>query len=200
MPSTTPMTDEALDAFGVYVGPTTREELLRSLSDHTCGTLLVHLNAPDGSPLLHTYGDLYPAGLYDPARRGEWDAESEDHYLIGGEEYVPDGKFPIGHRDAKARLHVPTDVTVEQYTGGFRVVLPGGAVLTVVIWHDVLHVTDSRDVAPGLPPGRDDHRARRRRGGRRRFLAERAWAPTAPARTACFRPAHSCAARSVTSW
>jgi len=71
----------------------------------------------------------------------------------------PDFRESLGKPDINPAtyLSVPKKTVIEQYLGpdagnsGYRFDLGGGVKLAVVLWQDITHVTETGDVAPGLP-------------------------------------------------
>ena len=123
---------------GPYIGTVSRDDLMKALEEHVPGSVVTELEAPDGSTVVHTQGPVYM---------------NEGHVIIGGvkdREVLAEESFPV--RGLNTILRVPMVPQAERYTDGFRVALPGRLTLAIVLWRDVLHVTDSGDVAPGPGP------------------------------------------------
>jgi hypothetical protein len=121
---------------GVEIGPASRDEVLTALHGHNLGRVVITLENTDGSPLLHASGILQQLPDHGPA---VFAVQPETAVLSRQPERRPLMWF-----------QVPKDGIVQYSEGGYRFMLAGGAALVVLLWHSVLHVTPSGDVAPGL--------------------------------------------------
>jgi hypothetical protein len=146
-----------LDQFlGERVGDATREDVRTAIRDHM-GEVVIQAELPgwpDG--IIHMQGWCYPADC-NPAT---WD--DDDTFVVlphGVDAQIwqldPEFRKRLGKPDIQSPpiFALPPDsdgVTIEQYLGGYRWRLPGGAAVAVVLWHGIQHVTDSGDVAPGM--------------------------------------------------
>jgi hypothetical protein len=158
-----------LDQFlGDPVGEATRLEVLQALRGHVLGTVVIEEELPDGTSAWHVRGTLVEASR-DPAG---W--EDAEHFavvtgLAAGAWHNVD---PVWEEAAATipQLRANLDAAKEpplftfgvpqagmiEYPGpdagssGYRWPLDGGRTLAVVLWQDVLHVTPSGDLAPGL--------------------------------------------------
>jgi AraC-like DNA-binding protein len=119
------LTEEAKDALGEYLDTVTRDEARAALDDHEAGTVIVDQDV-DGKTVLFGSGRLAKV------------ADADDIYVVR-----------IGDvRDALWFI-LPENVTFKRYFGGLGFTL-GGVEWTIVLWQDVLHLTPSGDIAPGL--------------------------------------------------
>lgn len=141
MPETMPTQLE--EALGTYIGPASREEVIEALGEHTFRDLVLHVALPDGSPVVHTSGTL-----------SQEDDAPPEVFAIGGRQSraaFEAGRYAV--EDPSARLSVPSTFDgADRYVGGAVLRLAGGVTITLVLWHGVLHLTESGDVAPGMGP------------------------------------------------
>ena len=146
--------DQYLEA---RVGDASRNEVLEALRGHVLRTVVVVLEAPDGSILMRTVGSIFESDRDDPE---SW--ETCEEFAIDG-----DGAFAnrwhvndnlrehnglptkSNDRAATVNLSIPKS-DAEQYLDGYRWQLGGGYALAIVLHHDVLHVPPAGDLAPGL--------------------------------------------------
>ena len=142
---------------GEHIGEATREEVLTALRGHEYGTVIIELEMP---------GHYEPALRIQGALIGAENIEEPVQFLVDGDGHLmcnyhvnPDLREAVGatrvpRTPTAELLHLP-DVPIEQYLGdggcaGYRFDLGGGIKLALVLWHDLLHVTPSGDVAPGM--------------------------------------------------
>jgi hypothetical protein len=144
---------------GEQVGDATREDVLEALRQHVLGTVMVFVEASDGSTMLSVSGTLVEADR-DP---DTWE-RAEQFALIGpGTDpqvwHLDDGfRKELGERDVEAAANLPVipKKGIEQYVGvnpgasGYRFDLGGGAKLALVLWQDALHIARTGDLAPGM--------------------------------------------------
>lgn len=152
------MTEDRLyEYLGDQVGEATREDVLKALRGHCGGTVIVELELLDGTPMLHVQGTLMEADPHteEPAEEFVIIAPGLDAQVWA---LRPEFRKEPGRREIEGPTylwHVP-EKGIEQYLGvdagcaGYRFDLGGGVKLAVLLWQDVLHVTDSGDLAPGM--------------------------------------------------
>jgi hypothetical protein len=143
--------DRWLDQFlGGYIGPASRDELLAALDKHVYNTVVLQIELPDGTTLVHLHGTLFDTPVYDDDVSTDSEGPNE-LYSIGGHESFDETTSRAVLLGSPGHLRIPAEVDViDQFTDGFRLHLPGDLAMAVVLWHDTLHVTETGDVAPGL--------------------------------------------------
>lgn len=144
---------------GEQVGTATREDVLEDLRGHIYGDVVLFVEASDGTLLLSVHGTLME-GNRDP---DTWET-AEEFVVIGlGENpqvwhMNEETRRRFGKADIQPAATIPTipDKGIEPYPGvdagasGYRFDLGGGATIALLLWHGVLHLTASGDVAPGM--------------------------------------------------
>ena len=132
--------------------------MLQALRDHILGTVVLFVEASDGTALLHVHGSLVE-GDRDP---DTW-ATAEQFAVIGpGANRVlwhlrEDFRKQLGRPDVQPAATLPTipDKGIESYiavdagASGYRFDLGGGAKMVLLFCYDTLPVSASGDVAPG---------------------------------------------------
>jgi hypothetical protein len=156
------MTDRWLDQFlGEPLGDATREEVLDALRGHILRTFVVEEENPDGTIARHLDGILVEAGR-DP---GDW--ENPELFSVVTSEaamgWHKHAEILARHPALAAAVAEPPKLTfgvpatgIVQYPGaqpgtaGYRFTHDDGSALAVILWHDIMHLTDDGDVAPGM--------------------------------------------------
>jgi hypothetical protein len=164
------MTQERfLDQFlGDPAGEASRGDALTALRHHVLGPVIIEIENPDGATAEHFQGHLVEASR-DPGTRetaelfavvtapaaNAWHLRRDFlEELAGTREHVA-REMREADEEPLFTFGVPATGII-QYLGpdagsaGYRWPLDGGQALAVVLWQDVLHVTDSGDVAPGM--------------------------------------------------
>jgi hypothetical protein len=151
------MTERLLDRYlEVAIGPAERADVLTALRRHLLDTLVVGLEGPDGRLLLLAEGTLLTAEegavpdtcevfALDQERRfvNQYglDPETKDRLRAEGRSLGPERPPTL------QALTIPDD-GLEGYSGGYRLRLPGGYALALVLLHEGMHLTPSGDVVP----------------------------------------------------
>jgi hypothetical protein len=135
----------------VDLGDVTRDELVRALRDHSTGPVIRRVTDSEWTIISQErgYAEWVDAlGFYA-------DEEGEGRLVFsdGGGGFTWN---PIRQRD-EAKPRITGDIVIPEgvitrYTGGFSVATPNGERVWFCLWHEVMHVTESGDVAPGLGP------------------------------------------------
>jgi hypothetical protein len=132
-------------ARGGYVGPISREKALDAIRAHTTGPVILE----------------YPENGFAGGERKFADGWCNEVGDLAPTRPVGPGVFAF-FRGADIPLEVGMlypeatvldlsgdEWTAEQWTGGLDIRM-GDSLVRLVFWHEVLHVTDSGDVAPGF--------------------------------------------------
>ncbi len=127
-------------------GMTTRE---KALHKHSTGPVIERVCDKDGNVVSHRSGWT----AYVDALGFHADEDGEGRWIFSGE---GEGfRFnPVRRRDEvrpamTGELELP-DGPVERYVGGFAIRRDDGSTVWIVLWHSVMHLTESGDVAPGF--------------------------------------------------
>jgi hypothetical protein len=167
-----PADDRWLDQFlGDPAGDATREEVLDALRGHVLGTVVIEEENPGGTTATHVQGCLVEASR-DPDTR-----ETAELFSVVGSDAAnawhnsgPQWEEFASRPDAPPYLRKCLDAAkqpalftfgipgtgITQYLGadagasGYRFAREDGGALAVVLWQDVMHITDSGDLAPGM--------------------------------------------------
>ncbi len=158
-----------LDQFlGDPAGDAGRDEVLDALRGHVLGVVVIEVENPDGTTAEHFQGRLVEASrepetwetaelfaiVTDPAAN-VWHkrpafleklAKTYQAVAQGMQEADEGPRFTFGVPDAGIVQYLGPDAG----SAGYRWPLSGGQDLAVVLWQDVMHVTDSGDLAPGV--------------------------------------------------
>lgn len=167
-----PAHDRWLDQFlGDPAGDATREEVLDALRGHVLGSVVIEEEHQDDTTAAHVQGTLVEASR-DP---DTWEA-AELFSVVGSdaanawhnsgpqwEEFASGPDAPPYLRTCLDAAKQPPLFTfgvpetgITQYLGvdagaaGYRFAREDGGALAVVLWHDLMHVTGSGDLAPGM--------------------------------------------------
>jgi len=136
--------DQAADkARGVWFGPVDREEALNAIRSHD---LSVVVDYPErgfaGGATRRVIGYVHEIGVAeDDDDRSTVFAISNEEVLLGQGMIYP-GALVLDLTAA--------GWTADRYTAGLDLRFSGGAVVRLIFWHDVSHMTESGDTAPGL--------------------------------------------------
>jgi hypothetical protein len=144
------MTDRFDEAFGVYVGSATYEEVVRALRDVPAPSELVVRIDNRRSPQPQE-GVVYRHGL--PEHFGIDDDEWGRHDLFVLYQREQALGYGVMYRDAPFVLVLNPayeGLDADRFTGGVRIRSPFGTVLDIAVWHTIGHVTETGDVAPGF--------------------------------------------------
>jgi hypothetical protein len=140
------------EARGGYIGPSNRDELIAALNDHHTGPVIEVVVRPDGTVRQRQGWVAYVDALgFHAAEDGPGRFILVDESAVG-----PDAAAfnPVRQRvEARPRSRGDLDLPegeVDRYVGGFAVRQDDGATTWFVLWHSVMHVTESDDVAPGF--------------------------------------------------
>lgn len=136
------------DALGVYVGPATFADIVSTLGDHSPGKWVMQLKGPNGEFLWHKDG-------------WSWKVVESDEYVVFAVARSEQGAgIPSLYVDAPLVLtFLKTEdgelsAACSLYSGGLVLDLGfgdyAGHTLTLVVWHDVWHVAESGELAPGF--------------------------------------------------
>jgi hypothetical protein len=152
-----------LDMFLGKRAPTepTRDDVLAALRDHLGYSVIVQYERDDEgySVELHLAGRLLTAWREPGASEEEWEAAE-----LTAEEFVmlADTDAQLWDRDAPnvepvGRVpDIPDDREIIEYLGnggctGYRWPFGPGLTVTVVLWHELLTLTETGEVAPEMP-------------------------------------------------
>jgi hypothetical protein len=141
--------DPITDALGVYVGPADYGEVVRALTVLPPGSELV-VRIDNRESLRPGDGVAIRSGYPEHLHVDDGDEGERDAVVIHKHEE------PLGcgvmYRDAPLVLWLTreSDLDADRFDGGIRLRSSFGAVIDFVVWHGVMHVTESGDVAPGF--------------------------------------------------
>jgi hypothetical protein len=142
--------DRFVEALGIVVDTVPYADVVAVIRGHI-GPVAIRVVASNGEILEHADGYVewvdglgFHADDDTPGRFVFSNSSERAPHPTRGYEFRP---IPIGE------LHIP-ESEHDRYLGGFaHREEEDGRTSYVVLWHDVLHVTESGDVAPGFAPG-----------------------------------------------
>jgi len=135
------------EAFGIYVGPATHDEVVAALRD--VSELMVRIDNRE-SPRPEEgirYRHGWPEHFHDKYE----DDGVRDLFVVHQHEQALG--YGVMYQDAPFVIWLSSDypnLDADRYTGGVRLRSPFGTVIDVAVWHGVEHVTETGDAAPGF--------------------------------------------------
>ena len=138
------------EALGVYVGPASYDEVIEALTDvPPTSELIVRVETPKGVDWRQGSPEHFVV---------DGEGRPQDLFLIGGGEGMRTGRmwrdpsFAYDLQDFEKLNHDELKLDAERFSGGVRLRMYAGCTITAVVWHPVLHETETGDVAPGMGP------------------------------------------------
>jgi hypothetical protein len=140
------------EAFGIYVGPATYDEVVAALRDLPAMSELVVRIDNRESPRSKE-GIRYRHGWPEHFHEEDEDGGVRDLFVVYQHEQALG--YGVMYQDAPFVIWLSSvlpNLDADRYTGGVRLRSPFGTVIDVAVWHGIEHVTETGDAAPGIGP------------------------------------------------
>jgi hypothetical protein len=134
------------------LGVVTRDEIVSALREHSTGPVIRRVTAPDWTIVSQEHGWVEwvdALGFYA-------DEDGEGRLVFADATQGKEGVVwnPIRKRHeykpkATGDVEIP-EGQIRRHVGGFSIVTPSGEIVWLCLWHEIQHVTESGDVAPGF--------------------------------------------------
>jgi hypothetical protein len=140
------------EAFGIYVGPATHDEVVAALLDvPPTSELVVRIDNREGPR--PEEGIRYRHGRPEHFHEAYEDNGARELFVVGQHEQALG--YGVMYQDAPFVIWLSTEypnLDADRYTGGVRLRSPFGTLIDVAVWHGIMHETETGDAAPGFGP------------------------------------------------